>query len=96
MVSLPKLLNIHKSWTHVETAQIPPTNKFPDGKRRHEQGNQTKQTLIQRCLAMLVLSLVKKDVSTQSFLFLFQSSDPSVQKSVFHRYQETHTKIPFS
>lgn len=95
-VSLPELLNIHKTWTNVEKAQIPPTNKFPDGKRRHAQGNQTNQTLIQRCLAMPVLSLVKKVVCTQSPLFLFQSSDPSVEKPVFQRYHVTHIKMPFS
>lgn len=45
-VSLPSVLNVPKSWTNVEKAQIPPANRFPDGKRRHAQGNQTDQTLI--------------------------------------------------
>lgn len=91
-VSLPSLLNIHKSWTNVEKAQIPPANKFPDGKRRHAQGNQTDQTLIP-CNPS---ALVKKDVGTHSPLFLCQLSDPSIQKSVFQKYHVTHREMPLS
>lgn len=62
-VSLPKLLNIHKSWTNVEMAQIPPAKK----KLQMEKEDLHKKIRpIRPNLEMPLLSLVKKDVLTVS------------------------------
>lgn len=89
-MSLPNLLNIHKSWTDKEKTQILPTNKFPDGKRWHIQRNLTNQNPAQKFPAIPVFSLVKKDVGTLSPHFLCQTSDPLIRKAVIQRYHVTH------